>query len=279
MTKILKVSQYLSLDVVMGSLAVGYMAIRMFEVDPNPWWWLVLSLAVWVVYSSDHLLDGLRLKSKATIPRHLFYFNNSKILIHVVFAAAIIALYLSIVHLDMTIVISGLVLSAITLLYFFILNYADHRVRSVIPKEIIIALIYTGGIFLAPLIWYGQVPDPLHILIIMVLVILAFSEGVMLSYFDYKKDMDDGHSSFTIRYGKSATQRFLTILHITVEISLLLALFKSESVFIFTCLILLIIMNFALGIIAMFPNQSCVVRNHKLLGEMVFVLPALLYFI
>ena len=59
---LLQLFQAFSLDVVIGALAVGLFAIKLLLVRPNPWWWLVLALSVWVVYTADHLIDGFQQK-------------------------------------------------------------------------------------------------------------------------------------------------------------------------------------------------------------------------
>ncbi|MEZ5145535.1 MAG: hypothetical protein R2759_00215 [Bacteroidales bacterium] len=54
-------------------------ASRIFSVTPGVAYWFILPIAVWVVYTSDHLVDAYRLKEKAHTPRHLFHHQNFQI--------------------------------------------------------------------------------------------------------------------------------------------------------------------------------------------------------
>lgn len=276
MNKQLKIIQYLSLDVVLGSLAVGYLAVRLLDVIPNPYWWPILALSVWIIYSFDHLLDGYKHKNNGKIERHNYYFRNRKIIIPIMGLFSLIVVILSFLYLDKGIITGGILLGIITLLYFLTINFSSVNIRYFIPKELIISIIYTTGIVMAPIIWKGELPEPSVILIIIIIGLLAFSEGVMISYFDYELDLADGHSSFTIRFGQTQTKRFLLALHLIVEIAIIIALFKAETRFILICLILLLLINFILGLLTMIPHRPFVLKYHKIIGEAVFILPFIL---
>ena len=67
----------LSLDVVLGALAGALMAVKVCRYSPGWAFWYVLPASVWLVYNTDHFLDGIRSGKKASNPRHLFHFMHS----------------------------------------------------------------------------------------------------------------------------------------------------------------------------------------------------------
>jgi len=277
MGRLFKIFQYLSLDVVGGSLCVASMSVKLLNIIPNPIWWLILALSVWIIYSVDHILDSLKNKSKSQILRHKFFFNNRKWLIPLVIAITFINFLLVITYLKYEIVISGIVLTTIIFVYFFALNTLGRHYRAYIPKELIIAGIYVVGIFLAPLIWYGSIPPPEVLFIIIVLIIIVFMEGIMISYFDYEQDIADGHVSFTTRHGKEKIIRYLRLLSVLIEISLIIAIIRTNSDIIFASIMVLLLMNFFIGMIQLIPNNVVVKKFHRIIGEAIFYLPVIVF--
>ena len=278
MHKTLKIIQILSLDVVTGSMAIGYLAVRLLDVSPNAWWWIILPMSVWTIYSVDHLFDGYKLRSKGKIERHNYYFRNRFILIPIIVLLSFSSLVLSFLYLETRIIIGGLILGLLCTVYFLIINFTRITFRRTVPKELVIAFIYATGIFLAPFVWGIDTINPTSVFVFIIIGLLAFSEGVMISYFDFDLDLADGHSSFTTSFGRNQTRRFLLVLHLIIEISLLIALFKSEINLFFICFILLLIMNFILAMLTMVTPGRYILKYHKLIGESVFLLPAILWF-
>ena len=91
--------QILSLDVILGSIAVGIFATAVLKVQPNPWWWIILPVSVWVVYTLDHLIDGFKKRDESTIYRHRFHYKYRNILGMLVVLFGLTAVILSIIFL------------------------------------------------------------------------------------------------------------------------------------------------------------------------------------
>ena len=278
MHKTLKIIQYLSLDVVIGSMAIGYFAIRIMDVNPNPWWWIILPMSVWIIYSIDHLLDSYKQKNNGKIERHNFFFRNRILLIPIIVILSALTLVLSFLHLEAEIIAGGFILGSLTVVYFIIINFAQASLSREVPKEFIIALYYVTGIFLAPTIWSDNSITSTSVFIFIIIGLLAFCEGVMISYFDFELDLADGHSSFTIKFGQIRTRRFLLTVHMIIEISLIMSLFVVSTNFYIICMILLLIMNFILAMLTMVKAGGYMLKYHKLIGELVFILPFILWF-
>lgn len=271
--------QYLSFDIILGTIAIGYMATRILNVTANPYWWIILSLSVWVVYSADHIIDSYKNKGSGIIERHRYHYTHRKVIITAVVLLGLVGLTLSIIFLDRQILILGLILSIITIAYLILVYKLNKRKSIFLQKEFIIAAIYTSGIFLAPLVWHGHMPSSPVLLIIMNIFILAWFEGVMISWFDYDQDKHDGHTSFTVVVGKQNTQRFLILGHMLIETSIIVALIIIPFSLFFYALLILLFMNAFLGILILFPTSNISVNYHRLIGESVFLLPGFLVLI
>ncbi len=273
---ILEKIQFLSIDVVIGAVAVGYMATRLLEVGATPMWWLILPMAVWVTYSLDHIIDSIKKKNEAAIERHRFHYTNRKPIIIIVTLVGLITAILSLLYLENQILTDGIALAIIISFYFLLQYFLNTWKSALLPKELIIAAIYTSGIFLAPLIWYDMDPSYSIIVVIFSIFMLAWLEGIMISWFDYDKDIKDGHTSFTVIIGKKKTRRFLIVAHMLLEILIIAALILVSDRIVFYSLLIILIMNLLLGLIIMYPNKFIKNNYYILLGETVFFLPFLI---
>jgi 4-hydroxybenzoate polyprenyltransferase len=269
-SRTLKLFQLLSIDIVLGALAVGAFAIHLLGVSAQPAWWFVLPTAVWVIYTSDHLIDSFSKKNQATIDRHLFHFQNRKILSILVLIIGFSSATLSFLYLDKQIVMGGAALSVLVLLYFLAIPFLKKKFKFIFQKELLIAFVYTAGIFLAPLVWYGEIPGFTVIFLICNLFFLAFVETIMNSFFDFELDMNDRHTSFTTHFGKRKTEAIVFfILFILFFISSILFFIQIEST-LFTALFLEIIMIFLLMTIMIFKNYFQKNSRYRWIGEGIF---------
>ena len=269
--------QVLSLDITIGTLAVGLFAVHLFGVTANPVWWIILPLAVWTVYTADHLADGYRQKENSNIYRHDFHYRYRKILIPLIAITGISAGVLALVFLEPAVIRGGLILSAMILLYLLLLFFSAKKSNFYFHKELFIAFAYTAGIFLAPLAWYGKAPCFSKILPIIILFLLAWVESVMVSFFDYEDDLADGNTSFSLRYGKKQTRKILiTVIIISAILMVLSVLFLKDQMSVYAVVIELLMLTI-LFVIIYTPRSFQENNIYRWIGELVFWLPALLF--
>ena len=277
---LLNIYQLLSFDVALGAIAVGYMATKLLNVTPNLYWWVILPLSVWTIYSLDHIIDGYKKKSEATIYRHLFHYIYRKQIIWFIILTSLVSITLSLLFLQKQIIIAGLVLSAITLLYLSFIYFYKEKRNILFQKELIIAFVYTSGIFLAPIIWHNALPPYPTLIVIINIFFLVWLEGVIISWFDYKNDIVDGHSSFTIIVGKKNTRIFIIIALVLLLITTITSLCfvtasNPELLSIYVCALINVILFMLIILPQIFRNNN----YHRLIGESVFLLPFLLAFV
>jgi len=198
----------LSLDVVLGALATGLFAVKVLEVSV-PWsWWVVLALAVWSVYTADHLLDGKAMGPSSLMFRHRLHFKKRQLfLILLVFAAAS-ALLLSFLYFDGKVLGGGIILGLVTAAYLWLVSVARYR-GVYFQKELFVSLIYVFGIWFAPLIWRGAKPGLAIIMILIIFFLFGWADGLLIALLDRQSDRDDHQQSFATFYGQIKTNRLI----------------------------------------------------------------------
>ena len=268
-----------SLDVVAGTLMVGLFFIRILHVEPTGWWWPILALAVWIIYTLDHLLDGMKGKnSQPVIYRHNYHFRHKKVLIITVGILSVVTLWAGISYLHWEIVKRGIFLFAIIVLYFLLVHLIQRKNHFFNQKELLIAGAYMAGILLAPAYWNKNPVTAQQIILIVVMTLLTWAEGILASWFDYENDLHDGHASFTTTFGKQHTGYFLVILHGLIFLLLIINVFFAENRLQLFAIVIESFMNLALLLLLLFPDVMQKNDRYRILGEMVFWLPGLIIF-
>ena len=267
--------QVLSLDVVLGSIATGILAVKLLNVAPNVWWWLILPMSVWVIYTLDHLFDSRVMKGSGSIYRHNFHYKNRKMIGTFCLILGVSAVGLSYYFVNFRIILGGFILGSLSLLYFLLINKSAAKNR-LIQKEFFIAVIYVAGVFLAPLVWHDADLSLFQIIVILTVTGLAWGESILISWYDFKSDQTDEMPSFTQREGKEQTAVFLTGLYsalIGVCIFLMvMASGKTET----TIAAILLIMTIVLLMLVLLPKRFEKHHRFRWIGEGIFLLPALL---
>lgn len=135
----------------------------------------LLGIAVWIIYVSDHLLDGVASKKSSSIlhqaPRHYFVDQHSCFfLIVIAIAVSIEALLLA--HISRSLFIAGGLLALITGIYLFCNTLLLTHCIWPRGKEIFIALVFTIGCSLVPLSRLSQGVDPYRLFFSMILFLM-----------------------------------------------------------------------------------------------------------
>jgi hypothetical protein len=268
--------QVLSFDVVLGALSVAIFAVTILKVDAQPVWWVILALAVWSVYTFDHLVDGFKKKGESSIYRHKFHYKYRRVLVPLVLVSGASAVVLSFLMLDRKIVIYGLELSIFVLLYFILVFFQEKLQVKYIQKELFITFVYISGIILAPVTWYSDTFLIGHYFIFFILAALAWTESVMISFFDFSQDEKDHLKSFTVVYGKKKTRQILMSLMSAVIILIMILLFVLSENLIRDAIIIELVMALLLLTLVSFPAFFSKSNRFRWIGESIFLLPALI---
>ena len=260
----------LSLDILVGVLSGAYFSTHIFKVYPSIFFWIVLCVTVWIIYTIDHILDGIRTRGKPAFISYKFHYKWRKILVVLCSVFAILNTILVFTFLEKELIHFGIV-TFIFVLFYLLLNYTLRNSQKFFPKEIMISILYTWGIFGGIIVLRGGVIF-FQIVVVLNYLLLVLANVLIYSYFDFEHDKSGDFSTFAVNFGRGKTRVLIFgVLTLASILSIFLGCyFKDWLVF-----IVFETMSMALFLIVVYSRQF---EKNKLFGiftDAVFFLPAL----
>ena len=259
---------YLSLDVACGAMICAAFFARILHVTLRPYGLASLGLTVWIIYTTDHLLDVKRLNHEASSQRHRFHQINFRQLLIALLAAALVDLLL-VFFVRKPILNWGMSLSVVVLLYLLLQR------SLVVFKELIVSLLYAAGILLPALSLTMKLISASEIILIAIFMQTAFINLVLFSWYDLEQDLTDKHFSLVTYLGRSLVKNILIVLF-SVQTVLLVGLILISSYQIEA--FILVAMNLPLLILLVFPENFSEDNQYRIIGDIVFMFP-IIYFL
>lgn len=265
--------QAMSLDVVLGSGLLTLSIARYYQV-PLPLSVVSgLMIAVWAIYTFDHLSDAKRVGKAASTHRHRYHQQH--------YQALKIALLLTILGgiaiafvLPPLVVKWAIICAACVALYFMLLKLF----QPAWFKEFLVAICYTTGVFLGPLCLSQVSLNLFQLLLIIQIFLLAMANLVIFSCFDYKTDQQDGHYSLALHLGLARTRKIALGL-VGIGLALGAPLFFTARLSI-TQEVQLLIFAMNLLLLMLLVKEKHFHRNglYRIIGDGVFFIPSLILF-
>jgi 4-hydroxybenzoate polyprenyltransferase len=201
----------LSIDVAIGSIGSSVLAVNVLNVKLPLFYWLILPLCVWIIYTSDHLLDAFKIKDKAISGRHKFHFIHRKKIIFALFLAGMLSVFLIERHLEKEMVVLGFCI------YFFILvyllsNHFANKIFKFLPREVIIAAGYIAGTWGIPLLVKSPFVSRYDWLFLLNHFLIILTIPLLYSIFEYTADESSGFISFSTTFGTKVASILVTVL-------------------------------------------------------------------
>lgn len=269
----------LSLDVVAGALLSGAFAARVLDVRFEWYYWAVLGTSVWIMYTADHLVDAYRLGNEASTRRHLFVYRNFRFLSVFLVLLSAADLWMVMNYFGQEVLCFGAALGILSGLYFAALHLTRGRKVFFLRKEIIVALIYTAGLWGIPLMEMKGGLTATRGLLVTGFFMLALINTMLLSLLDYETDKLDRHQTFALTHGVQWTKKSILMLG-SLVVLVSLAMVALQPGFILAAAMLLYLLMAGLMI---FILNSHISSKHGLLArihtEMVFWIPGLILLI
>lgn len=269
--------QILSLDVVLGALASGVMAVKVMNSSPGPAWWFVLPGAVWVVYTLDHLADEWDRK-QGVLTNQVSY--HAKYRLPLLGSALLFSLALLITAwfwLEREVFYFGLVLGAIILIYLLIVHFFGHKRQILIAKKLLISVVYTLGIWGVPIMLANGVNQ--HQMLILVLFwLMALANTCLFSLFERNSiPLKDAKDKTEIAVRRPAG-KFVKLVLVFAVIVIFLSLwyFGTYPLKFLFALLVIALMAFSMYLIQAYPYRFSRPEVYKLALEFVFLLPLLM---
>ena len=186
---------WLSLDVVLGAMASMYFFQELVHVQLEGYVFLLLGLAVWTIYSLDHLLDTQK-STLCSSPRRVFYSQNKRSLSLAILVAGIGGLVGAFYGFGWG---TELQLTLILLLAMGGCRWAIQKFGPPALKEVSIALFYVIGSLWIPMLRAEGVDLSWQAFVFgAVFFSLALLNLWMLSFLDREEDRQDGFISIAM---------------------------------------------------------------------------------
>lgn len=231
---------WLSFDVVFGAMGGMLFFSKLLRIS-LPWEiYALLGMAVWAIYTFDHLMDARVHAGDAIMDRHGFHKKYSALLWGIL--VVIVICGLTGAYLVFGIgkeLFSGAILGVLILLVMLIIRTLPNSFQWL--KELNTAIFYVIGVSLLPLLRYSFADWTWEIGIIFSGYIgVAYLNLIMLSSLDEEKDKASGFGSLVSVLSKEKVKSVIQYLSYFLIGCFLLGLIFLPSFYkIFTCLILM----------------------------------------
>ncbi|MFT4856123.1 MAG: hypothetical protein ACI9ZX_001391 [Algoriphagus sp.] len=267
---------WLSIDVVLGALAGLVFFSKLLRIELEWQVFLLLGLAVWSIYTADHLLDSRQKTEVDLSPRHLFhlkYKNSLRISLGLVLICGLSLAYYTF---DLSSELGwSLILGTLISASMLLIRLAGRRMAW--AKEISIALFYVLGIAWIPLLRVKVLDLSWEIFLFLgSYTLLALINLLILSHLDRRQDQLGGFFSSAFLFPPI---KFIELIRRLCFLSLLIGLasFILLPSFYrpFSCILTVMSLVHYLA----FFNPKLSAEKVRLRTEAVFILPVLLYFL
>ena len=262
--------QATSLDVVVGSGLLTLSIAKYYKVSLPVPVVACLMIAVWLIYTFDHLSDAKKTRSKAATFRHRFhqqYYKQLKAALILVLFSGVAA----VCFLPAVVVKNGVICAAVVFFYFMLL-----KLRSFWLKELLIALCYTTGVFLGPLSLAQEPLNNFQLLLIPQVFLLALANLIIFSCFDYENDKKDAHYSLAIHFGLTRSRNIALGLVLGGLMFCLLMFLSAQLMLTIEVQALIFIMNILLLTLILQEERFRQNEMYRVIGDGIFFIPALL---
>ncbi|GAA4820308.1 hypothetical protein [Algivirga pacifica] len=266
--------QVLSLDVVLGAMICSAFLASVLEVQLEVVVYIVLGLAVWIIYTLDHLLDAKAIQHKAHTYRHHFHQRYAKPLWWSILLASILEGVL-LFYIPPTVFWMGIKVSILVAVYFLMLQFIP--IKAFLLKELSIAIIYVIGILVGPLsevsVWHWE-----WTALVLQLFLLAYINLLEFSLYDEKTDQLDGHKSAVSCLGKWRIKKLLLAVFFSFLIISLGVLWKGGETYPLWAQSILWAMGIVLYLVFELESRLKQRQLYRVLGDAVFLFPAVYLF-
>lgn len=208
MQKLLTLIQNLSLDVTAGAIISSLYVAKLFGVRLEIPMLVGLGVAIWLIYTVDHLFDAKNGNRNSTNGRHAFHQKYFKPMVYVAIMVFLIGAF-NLYYLPWVTTKLGLVLAFLVLVYIGSLHLL--KLKKTWHKEVLAAIIYSFGIFVAPLSILENW-DFFVFYVFLVFFIIVVINLFVFPIFEYENDRSNNIQSIATLYGKAFVRKLTTII-------------------------------------------------------------------
>lgn len=251
----------LSLDIAAGAMISALLFAHIFDAHILPAGLAALGITVWIIYTSDHLMDAWKIKEDAITERHRFHHQHFKGMLWLL-ATAFLLDVLVLTQVRHRVFLYGMGLGFLVLFYLLAQRYLKFF------KEVAGAFLYSAGVMLPAIANSDGNPDYGQFMLVVQFFLVALVNLLVFSWFDFTSDNVQKQYSFTTRFGKEFTRSFIRVLF---GLHVLLMVVTPEAMVVPS--LLLAVMHTGLQLILW--RRKFFSRNgfYRMAGDAVFYLP------
>jgi len=274
---LIEVFHILSIDVALGSLGGGILASKLLHVHPGFAFWIILPVAVWILYNLDHLIDGIKLKEDAHTIRHFFHYYYAKKITGIMVFLSFPMLLIIFFFLEKPIILFGIIAVFITGAYFLIVYFSGNRKSFFVQKEFSVALIYTLGIWGGPASLLSYNFNTGQIILIIAFFLSVFIAVIIYSFYEEDTDRVDNHTTLVSRFGIHTVKPLLYFLFLLLFALCIFQIIFTDQIIYARAAKLFMLMGIILLMIMSYPETFKQKKHYRYLTELVFWLPGLAF--
>lgn len=261
----------LSIDISLGAVVGSYFFCLVFGVSPNGMSMLALGLSVWIIYTTDHLLDAKKIKHNPSTFRHQFHRKNFNTFFAFVLVIVIINTLVCVFFLDSYVILLGVLLGGIAIIYLIFQRYL------LFAKEMVGAILYTVGVLIPAVGASSFMFTEAKTFLVLQFLLVVFMNLVLFSALDKRNDEHNEQHSIATQWKSTSTTIFIWLIFcLSVMIGIInIFFFSTFSIASF------IIMSMAilLAIIQLFQAYFSVHDRFRYVGDAIFFLPLIYLFL
>jgi len=262
-----KVLRALSLDVVLGAISFSMFIASAIQVNVPPVIYMELTLAVWSIYTWDHLKDARSTDSPSAF-RHQFHKTHQRKIFLGLLLALVLGAFLA-YFLPLKTLYMGIMLCIFVLVYFIVIHFYSKFYH----KEAFISILYALGIFLGPYSVVNAIFSVSQLFFSLIITsLIAFINLIIFSDFERKIDLQSGYPSLALAIGIKVKRLVYLLSGLSILLTAFAYCLQFISVKTFYCfLIMLAILGCTyLGRKYTFRNEY-----YRIFGDGVFFVPLL----
>ena len=263
--------QALSLDVCLGAVAGGIYASSVIDYSPPIAYFVILFLAVFFIYTLDHLIDARRIGKKTTRFRYQFHNQHFVFISFFTFVSGFLALFAALYYLSAAIIWGGLLLFVGVVIHLILAQYT----RLPFMKEFSVAFYYTTGIWLVPLV-EGKALNVTVWAYFALFYLSVFVSLALFSFFEIKEDRKDGSNSIAVFLGEQKSKWLIRVLLVICLVLLFYTWYlaeESQKYIVGPAIVLFV--HFFMFFFPGFFNKN---EIYRIVGDGVFLVYAYIFF-
>ena len=252
----------LSIDVAVGAAIGAAFFAYVLDVELFLQAFIVLGLTVWIIYTSDHLLDAWFLDKPASTPRHLLHQRHFKLLAFMVVIAMLVDIGL-VLLIRRQLMLPGVVMSLMCAAYLVLNRWLRY------VKEVVATMLYSAGVLLPALALNRAINGDQGLLIVQ-FVLIVFINMLLFAKMSYATDLRDRQHSLFTTLGPRASDWLIACVFVVLGIVMVVPSATDAWT-----RVVMVVMALTLLMIFIFPAFFRSEERYRLLGDSIFLLPGL----